>query len=34
VLQGAGEEPAGGRQIPFLGYQYVDDLPELIDRSV
>jgi hypothetical protein len=23
-----------GRQIPFLGHQYVDDLPELIDRPV
>ncbi len=29
-----GEEPAGGRQIPFLGYQYVDDLTELIDRPI
>jgi hypothetical protein len=26
VLEGAGEEPAGGCQIPFLGYQHVDDL--------
>jgi hypothetical protein len=34
VLQGAGEEPAGGRQIPLLGYQYVDDLAELIDRPI
>ena len=29
-----GEQPAGGRSIPFLGYQYIDDLPGLIDRSV
>jgi hypothetical protein len=34
VLEGAGEEPAGGHQIPFLGYQHVDDLPELIDRPI
>jgi hypothetical protein len=34
VLEGAGEQPAGGRSIPFLGYQYIDDLPGLIDRSV
>jgi hypothetical protein len=34
VLQGTGEEPAGGRQISFLGYQHVDDLPDLVDRPV
>lgn len=34
MLERPGEEPAGGRQIPFLAYQHVDDLPELIDRSV
>jgi hypothetical protein len=34
VLEGADKEPAGGRQIPFLGYQHVDDLPELIDRPI
>jgi hypothetical protein len=34
VLEGAGEEPASGREIPFLGYQYVDDLAELVDCPV
>ena len=34
VPQRAGEEPAGGRQIPLLRDQHVDDLPELIDRTV
>jgi hypothetical protein len=34
VLKGAGEEAAGGHQIPFLGDQHVDDLPELINRPV
>jgi hypothetical protein len=34
VLQGAGEKPAGGRQIPLLEDQDVDDLPVLIDRLV
>jgi hypothetical protein len=32
VTEGPGEEPAGGRQIPFLGDQHVDDLPVLVDR--
>jgi hypothetical protein len=34
VLQHAGEEPAGGRQIPLLSHQHVDDLPELVDRAI
>jgi hypothetical protein len=34
VAQCADEEPAGGRQIPFLRHQHVDDLPELINRAV
>ena len=34
VCQGAGEEPASSREIPLLGPQHVDDLPELIDRPV
>jgi hypothetical protein len=29
-----GEAPAGGRQIPLLGYQYVDDLPILVNGPV
>jgi hypothetical protein len=29
-----GEEPAGGRQVPLLGHQHIDDLPELVDRAV
>jgi hypothetical protein len=32
LLEGAGEEPTGGHQIPYLGYLYVDDLTELIDH--
>jgi hypothetical protein len=34
VLQGVGEELPGGRQVPLLGDQHVDDLPELVDCSV
>jgi hypothetical protein len=33
VLKGADEEPAGGRQVPLLGHQDVDDLPALVDCS-
>jgi hypothetical protein len=29
-----GEEPAGGRQVPLLGHQHIDDLLELVDRAV
>jgi hypothetical protein len=31
VLKCAGEESPGGRHIPFLGDQHVDNLSELID---
>jgi hypothetical protein len=34
VTKGAGEESTSGGQIPLLGDHDVDDLPELIDRSV
>src|SRR5256885_5624314 len=34
VVQGAGEESPGGRQVPLLGDQHVDDLPELVDGPV
>ena len=34
VLEGAGEEPAGGRKVLLLGHQDVDDLPALVDRSI
>ena len=34
VIEGAGEKPAGGRQIPLLRDQHVDDLTELVDRPV
>jgi hypothetical protein len=34
VLECAGEELAGGHQIPLLGDQNVDDLAELVDRPV
>jgi hypothetical protein len=34
VLQGASEEPPGGRQIPFLGHEHIDDLPVLVDGPV
>ena len=33
MLKGAGE-PVGGRQVPLLGHQDVDDLPALVDRSI
>jgi hypothetical protein len=32
VPQRVGDEPAGGRQIPLLRHQHVDDLPDLVDR--
>ena len=32
--QRAGEEPPGGRQVPPLRQQYVDDLAVLVDRPV
>jgi hypothetical protein len=28
VFKGTGEESPGGRQVPLLGDQHVDDLPE------
>jgi hypothetical protein len=34
VLKCLGEEPTGGRPIPFLCGEDVDDLAELVDRSV
>jgi hypothetical protein len=34
VLKRAGEEPAGGRQIPLPRDQDVNDLPVLVDRPV
>jgi hypothetical protein len=34
VLKGAGEELAGGRQIPLLGHENIDDLAVLVDRPV
>jgi hypothetical protein len=34
VLECPGEESAGGRDVPLLGDQNVDDLAELIDRPV
>jgi hypothetical protein len=34
ALQGVGEEPAGGRQLPLFGRQHVDDLAELVDRPL
>ena len=34
VFEGAGEEPAGGGQIPLLGDHHVDDLAVLVDRPV
>ena len=34
VLQGAGEEPASGRQVPPLRYQHVNDLTALVDRPI
>ena len=29
VFEGVGDEPAGGRRVPFLGHQHADDLPVL-----
>ena len=34
MLKGSGEKPAGGRQVPLLRHQHVDDLPDLVDRAV
>jgi hypothetical protein len=34
VIESLGEEPAGGRQVPLLGHQDVDDLAILVDRPV
>ena len=34
VIERAGEEPASGREIPFLCDEDVDDLAELIDRPI
>jgi hypothetical protein len=34
VIKGAGEESASGGQIPLLGDHDVNDLAELVDRSV
>jgi hypothetical protein len=34
VAEGTGEESTSGRQIPFLGYQDVDDLAILVDRPI
>jgi len=34
VLKRASEKPAGGRQIPLLRDQDVDDLAELVDGAV
>ena len=34
VLQGTGKESPGGFQVPLLGDQHVDDLPELVDGPV
>ena len=34
VFESTAEKAASGSQIPFFGDQNVDDLPELIDRSV
>jgi hypothetical protein len=34
VLEGAGEEPTGGRQVPFFGDENVDDLAVLADRPI
>ena len=34
MLERVGEERASSREIPFLGNQDVNDLAELVDRSV
>jgi hypothetical protein len=34
VFKSAGEKSPGGRQIPLLGHQHIDDLPELVDGPV
>ena len=34
VLKSSGEEPAGGRPVPLLRHQHINDLPKLVDRPV
>jgi hypothetical protein len=34
VIESLGKELAGGRQVPILRHQYVDDLAILVDRPV
>jgi hypothetical protein len=34
VSQSLGEEPPGGRQVPLLRDQHVDDLPVLVYRPI
>ena len=34
VVEGTGKEAASGRQIPFFGYQDIDDLAILVDRPI
>jgi hypothetical protein len=34
VLEGTGEEPADGDQIPFLRDQHVNDLAKLVDQPI
>jgi hypothetical protein len=34
MLESTSEKAAGGRQIPLLGYQDVDDLTVLVDRPI
>jgi hypothetical protein len=34
VIKSPGKEPTGGRQVPLLRHQDVDDLAVLVDRSV
>jgi hypothetical protein len=34
VIEGANKEPAGGRQVPLLRDQHVDDLAALVDRPI
>jgi hypothetical protein len=34
LLQGTGEKPASGPQVPLPGDQHVDDLSTLVNRTV
>jgi hypothetical protein len=34
VVERLCEEPASGRQVPFLGHKDVNNLPKLVDRPV